>query len=199
MFLAVIPAALAIGSGPLLLVVVVPRLVERQYVLIFKSSFDNFTNPRFFFLSKNSQLSTALGIHKSLEMAGSVILQAATSAILAKAESPLAGARSVSILLIISALAQLLAIIVWWWVIASRRSISITGARSRTMSVNSDVRSSSINRGETEALLSESRQKVTINSRSRGETTRGVFAVIVGISCIILSWVVFFLNLGREE
>lgn len=133
-------------------------------------------------------------------MAGSVILQAATSAILARAESPLAGARSVSILLIISALAQLLAIIVWWWVIASRKNGSVIGLRRRTMSVNSDVRSSSNNRGETDALLSgESRQKVTINSRSTGETMRGVFAVLVGISAIILSWVVFFLNLGREE
>ncbi|GAA5852398.1 hypothetical protein JCM9279_001190 [Rhodotorula babjevae] len=62
--LALLPAAIGMGSGPLLLVLVVPRIVERQ------------------------QAPTALGAHKSLEMAGAILSQTLSAALLSLGAPP---------------------------------------------------------------------------------------------------------------
>ncbi|SGZ18001.1 BQ5605_C020g09157 [Microbotryum silenes-dioicae] len=130
-YLALTPSAIGIGGGPLLLVVVVPRIVERQYVI-----FSMLVRSHLFRLIADcspfhSQTSTALGLHKSLEMAGAVISQTITAAILSTPhsafESPkVTGADkdrasalfAVSLLLLFCELQ--LGVIIWWWTSLAR-------------------------------------------------------------------------------
>lgn len=88
-----VPAALGLGSGPLLIVLVIPRLVARH------------------------QAPTALGLHKSLEQAGAIIVQFLTSILLARGSEKLFAARAVVKFLLALVVVQLAVILVWWRVI----------------------------------------------------------------------------------
>ncbi|GAA5975880.1 hypothetical protein JCM10908_005313 [Rhodotorula pacifica] len=96
--LAIIPAALGVGSGTLLLVLVVPRLVAPD------------------------QAATALGAHKSIEMAGAIIVQTLCGRLLGHGrgahvdEDP---TWAISLLLAVS-LAQVGVVARWWSVIRQR-------------------------------------------------------------------------------
>ncbi|GAA5880092.1 hypothetical protein JCM1840_000176 [Sporobolomyces johnsonii] len=115
--LAFVPAALGIGSGPLLLVLVVPRLVQRH------------------------QAATALGAHKSLEMSGAIIFQSLAGYLLSLG-SPSAPSSPFSptsldddaddadpalVFLLVAALVQLALVASFWNVMRRRGMDSIGG------------------------------------------------------------------------
>ncbi|BGO90273.1 hypothetical protein NBRC10512_004794 [Rhodotorula toruloides] len=110
--LALLPAALGIGCGPLLLVLVVPRIVERH------------------------QAPTALGAHKSLEMSGAIIFQTFAGALLTlghrRGEVPEdeqdEDASGALTLLAVGALVQVAVVAKWWHAIRQRTSESAAGA-----------------------------------------------------------------------
>ncbi|BGP30755.1 hypothetical protein JCM10296v2_002512 [Rhodotorula toruloides] len=109
--LALLPAALGIGCGPLLLVLVIPCIVERH------------------------QAPTALGAHKSLEMSDAIISQTFAGALLSlghrrsdvpddeQDEEP-SGALT---LLAVSALVQVAVVAKWWHTIRQRTAESAAG------------------------------------------------------------------------
>ncbi|GAA5855816.1 hypothetical protein JCM8547_000368 [Rhodosporidiobolus lusitaniae] len=107
---ALLPAAVGIGSGPLLLVLVVPRLVEPH------------------------QAATALGAHKSLEMAGAIIFQTLCGFLLSLGSSPSSPTSptiperdeeedntnyALSFLFLVSLV--MLGVVVRWWSVIRRR------------------------------------------------------------------------------
>lgn len=128
--LALLPAALGIGCGPLLLVLVVPRIVERQYVRP-TSFIQSCTN-----LDPDSQAPTALGAHKSLEMSGAIIFQTFAGALLTlghrRGEVPEdeqdEDASGALTLLAVGALVQVAVVAKWWHAIRQRTSESAAGA-----------------------------------------------------------------------
>lgn len=89
MALAVLPGAIALGSGPLLMVIVVPRLV------------------------RSDQIAPALGIHKMMENAGGVLFQS-TMAWVSTGGSKVENARLVVKVLGTMGLLQLGTVVVWW-------------------------------------------------------------------------------------
>ncbi|BGP23448.1 hypothetical protein JCM10295v2_002344 [Rhodotorula toruloides] len=109
--LALLPAALGIGCGPLLLVLVVPRIVERH------------------------QAPTALGAHKSLEMSGAIIFQTFSGALLSLGhrrgnvaeDEQDEDARGALALLSIGALVQVAVVAKWWHTIRQRRAEAAEG------------------------------------------------------------------------
>ncbi|KDE03430.1 hypothetical protein MVLG_06093 [Microbotryum lychnidis-dioicae p1A1 Lamole] len=203
-YLALTPSAIGIGGGPLLLVVVVPRIVERH------------------------QTSTALGLHKSLEMAGAVISQTITAAILSTPhsafESPkVTGADkdrasallAVSLLLLFCELQ--LGVIIWWWTSLARferdrseddhRGVEyglVPTVEENLAPVDTDRIESEnelhpeLEDHEAPSLLppischSEGARK---GSASAAETRRGVWALRISLLVVAISWVAFGGNL----
>ncbi|GAA5866555.1 hypothetical protein JCM3774_004013 [Rhodotorula dairenensis] len=100
-FLAITPAALGVGSGTLLLVLVVPRIV------------------------KPDQAATALGAHKSIEMAGAIIVQTLCGRLLSRrhdlGEDP---TWAICLLLAVS-LAQVGVVARWWSVIRTSARLAV--------------------------------------------------------------------------
>ncbi|SCZ93100.1 BZ3500_MvSof-1268-A1-R1_Chr6-2g08461 [Microbotryum saponariae] len=212
-YLALTPSAIGIGGGPLLLVVVVPRIVERQCVI---------------FSMLVRQTSTALGLHKSLEMAGAVISQTITAAILSTPhsafESPkVTGADkdrasalfAVSLLLLFCELQ--LGVIIWWWTSLARFERDRSDDDHRGMeyglvptveenlpSVDTDrINSENELHPELEDHVAPSllppischSEGVRKGSASAAETRRGVWALRISLLVVAISWVAFGGNL----
>ncbi|GAA5919720.1 hypothetical protein JCM1841_000768 [Sporobolomyces salmonicolor] len=119
---AFVPAALGIGGGPLLLVLVVPRMVQRH------------------------QAATALGVHKSLEMSGAIIFQSlagylfslGSSGLSSRPSSPFSptsldddtdDADFALMLLLVAALVQLALVASFWNVMRRRGKDAIGNAK----------------------------------------------------------------------
>jgi hypothetical protein len=113
LFLVVVPAALGIGMGPLLLVIVVPLLVDRKYVPSLSLSLLPLTS----FLR---HVPMALGLHKSTEMAGAVLSQSFAAHLLGRSKTALEGVNSVLFLLLALAAIQLGVVLIWWRLIRRR-------------------------------------------------------------------------------
>ncbi|GAA5925721.1 hypothetical protein JCM3775_001483 [Rhodotorula graminis] len=124
---ALLPAAFGMGSGPLLLVLVVPRIVQRH------------------------QAPTALGAHKSLEMAGAILSQTLSAALLSLGSPPSPSSSSTTgagapsrapveadeaggaadgalVGLLVAALVQLAFVARWWHAIRVRDGAAARGA-----------------------------------------------------------------------
>ncbi|KAM0748049.1 MFS general substrate transporter [Meredithblackwellia eburnea MCA 4105] len=176
-FASIVPLALGIGPAPLLLVVVVPRLVERDHV------------------------STALGIHKSSEMAGAVLVQGSTSWLLSSAATKLDGSQSVITLFLAISLVQLALVIFWWQVIRSRETpVSNYKSLASDEAEPGEVRLwESIDGTGVMGNENSLQNKVVIKeSRSDGETARGRIAVWALTGLVVSSWSVFIYNLSTK-
>ncbi|SCV67840.1 BQ2448_5451 [Microbotryum intermedium] len=205
-FLALTPSAIGIGGGPLLLVVVVPRIVDRH------------------------QTSTALGLHKSLEMAGAVISQIITAGILSASPSSFspprptsfdtdrANALSVVNFLFLFCLLQLV-VIVWWWRSLARYELDRLNDDHRGMEYGLvSAAEETFTFDDTERIKPENEQHleladpvVTVSlppmschsdgarkgSASAAETRRGVWALRISMLVVAMSWVAFAANLVR--
>ncbi|GAA6037257.1 hypothetical protein JCM8097_008647 [Rhodosporidiobolus ruineniae] len=195
--LALLPAALGMGSGPLLLVVVVPRMVQQD------------------------QAATALGAHKSLEMAGAIVFQTVCGFLLSFGATPgseeddtLDNADYALSFLFVAALVMLGVVVRWWVVI--RRSGEGTGekggredeasarirddaeygllaADSTTEDDASDAEVGQVRRREDahelDALDGE------MGRKEREELERGRRALKIAAGVVVLSWVCFVVNL----
>ncbi|GAA5951097.1 hypothetical protein JCM8115_005053 [Rhodotorula mucilaginosa] len=164
-FLAILPAALGVGSGTLLLVLVVPRIVEPD------------------------QAATALGAHKSIEMAGAIIIQTLCGRLLSLEshthrpdeqldEDP---TWAISLLLAVS-LVQVGVVARWWSVIRAT-------ARSKATSVPTEE--------EELGLLDDERVPSPLSSSSSEfeNAARGYRCLYAASGIVVLSWVCFLSNL----
>lgn len=125
-----------------------------------------------------------------------MILQSATSALLATSDTKLSGAQAVSRLLIVCSGLQLLAVIFWWRVINKRRRED-EAQEGYSLALSAEVADEEDQEGEASSIIE--RAIIVKNSRSVEETSRGVWAVRGGIVLIMMSWFVFFMNLLRSN
>ncbi|GAA6051641.1 hypothetical protein JCM3770_001207 [Rhodotorula araucariae] len=210
--LALLPAAVGMGSGPLLLVLVVPRLVQPH------------------------QASTALGAHKSLEMAGAIIFQTLSGALLSVGAAPSrpvdtgtgtsegegygdepgGGADAAIALLLAAALVQL-ALVARWWSGIRQRSAGLDGAvpvsAGREEGDEGDEAQDGLlaerpahARGmemvqaeeeDGEYVESEDEDEELLGRKERLELTRGRRALRAAVGTVVASWGCFVWNLVR--
>ncbi|KAK4696885.1 hypothetical protein P7C70_g8302, partial [Phenoliferia sp. Uapishka_3] len=165
--LSIISCPLGIGPSPLLLVVVVPRLVDRHHV------------------------STALGIHKSAEMAGTVIVQGVCAWLLSSSPSQLDSAKAaISLFLILSSL-QLVLVTFWWRHLQKREEQSTAyGLLPPEDTLHDPIYDDAVEEGRLRSANS--------GSRSEAETRRGKFAMAGTAGVVVSSWAVFVFNLWRK-
>ncbi|KAK4058496.1 hypothetical protein OIO90_000658 [Microbotryomycetes sp. JL221] len=201
-----LPAAIGIGTGPLLLVIVVPRLVER------------------------SNVPTALSIHKSVEMSGAVLFQTWTGWISSSSSSTSSSSSSsindqridhielsskgysrVLHVLSLLVVCQLGVVLFWWWYIVPLRQRREEDSR---LEISLAFNSISRRQNETEPTdwndqeeQNELENEIEFNSflkqneiikesQSIQETNRGKMAIKIAMALVIASWVSFVLNLG---
>lgn len=129
-------------------------------------------------------------------MAGSVILQSATSALLATADTKLSGAQAVSRLLIACSVLQLI-VVTFWWSVINKRKREDEAQEGYSLALSAEMADDEENEGDASSIIE--RTVIVKNSRSVEETSRGVWAVRGGIVLILLSWFVFFVNLLRRN
>ncbi|GAA6011358.1 hypothetical protein JCM10207_008312 [Rhodosporidiobolus poonsookiae] len=199
--LALLPAAIGMGSGPLLLVLVVPRLVERH------------------------QAATALGAHKSLEMAGAIIFQTVCGLLLSLGSStspddpdepndPADADYALSFLFVVALV--MLAVVVRWWVVIRRKEAAAPvqeeerGAgrdeaeygllEARSDEEDSPERAGGAGVSAGAATRREDEQDGLaggLGRREREELRRGKRALKVAAGVVVLSWGCFVVNLLR--
>ncbi|GAA5913368.1 hypothetical protein JCM6882_004102 [Rhodosporidiobolus microsporus] len=209
---ALLPAALGMGSGPLLLVLVVPRLVERH------------------------QAATALGAHKSLEMAGAIIYQSICGFLLSlgQDDTPEGGdeeqnddADYALFFLLLMALVMV-GLVARWWVVIRRkeeRAALLAGGEAEAgfpapgrrddaeygllepgALTDSEADEESPSREERRGVplrdLDEGHEdgggEGEMGRKEREELERGRKAMRAAAGVVVLSWVCFVVNLVRE-
>ncbi|KAI5481713.1 major facilitator superfamily protein [Pseudohyphozyma bogoriensis] len=154
---AIIPLALGNGPAPLLVVLVVSRIVSAHH------------------------LPTALGLHKSAEMAGAVLFQALAASLLSSS-TPKSGSFRVVLQFLATAASQLGAVVLLWRCVARREASVIAYAP-----IDEEVQ-----------RIEEEPQVEVRGSRSDRETGRGVVAIRVFAGLIAVAWTVFLVNwLGK--
>ncbi|KAM0788494.1 hypothetical protein ACM66B_001626 [Microbotryomycetes sp. NB124-2] len=190
-WLAAVPAAIGIGSGPLLLVVVVPRLVERAHA------------------------PTALSIHKSVEMSGAVLCQTLTGSILSSRTTTTSSSSTIDqlgysrVLLVLALLVsiQLLVIVVWWWIVVPNRELEEENLRLEYALAPSlrrrgeerepsDWDDDDDEEEEGDEMLTKQFDRGLKESRSSRETGRGLLMMRCAIGIVGLSWLSFVVSLG---
>lgn len=138
----------------------------------------------------HSQASTALGLHKSAEMAGSVLLQSFCAWLLAGGDSAQIRYASVLKLLLFLTFLHLAVITGWWRLIVARAAEEEEGeleygllpARERAEEDEEDL---------------ARRRAVSKGSRTPAESRRGWLALRATGSLVALAWISFMFNLIR--
>ncbi|GAA5834057.1 hypothetical protein JCM11251_003604 [Rhodosporidiobolus azoricus] len=217
--IALLPAAIGMGSGPLLLVLVVPRIVERH------------------------QVATALGVHKSLEMAGAIIYQSICGFLLSVGSSDVPASRhedepekdddaDYALFFLLIAAFIMLGVVVRWWVVIRRKEegkgaydaagegMGAEGAvsgRARddaeygllepgAATDDSDADETSPSRAKnTTDLVGErnfgeeaGEDQVEMSRKEREELRRGKVAMAAAVGVVVLSWISFVVNFLRK-
>ncbi|KWU44170.1 MFS general substrate transporter [Rhodotorula sp. JG-1b] len=163
-FLAILPAALGVGSGTLLLVLVVPRIVEPD------------------------QAATALGAHKSIEMAGAIIIQTLCGRLLSleshthRPDEQLDEDPTWAIALLLAGSLVQVGVVARWW------SVIRATARSKATSVPTEEELGLLDDGRVPSPLSSS-------SSESEAAARGYRCLYAATGIVVLSWVCFLSNL----
>ncbi|BGP38534.1 hypothetical protein JCM10450v2_002483 [Rhodotorula kratochvilovae] len=202
--LALLPAAVGMGTGPLLLVLVIPRIVPPH------------------------QAPTALGAHKSLEMAGAIIFQTLCGGLLslgaeAASSSPsrlpaeeededAGGADAAIALLLVAALVQLALVARWWSGIRRREGGTQLGMASGREASDADESGQEARHGllagmpphagvelapVAEEYVEEEEDEELLGRKERLELRRGRRALRAAAGTVVASWGCFVWNVVR--
>lgn len=136
----------------------------------------------------------ALGIHKSLEMAGATLSVRATSWLLS---SPAPDSeRATSVVQVLSALIllQLAVVIGWWRLIRHRERLDDDAAMEYGLLPTHE----GVAEDDGEARLAALAPVAVKGSRSAVETRRGVHFLRGSVAVVVLSWVAFILSLRTQ-